>query len=394
MKSVRHAAAAALLGVACLARADADPASTSSTSSTSVTASSGDAATPAKSGTQITDLSKDMLLPSTTVDHPELQPLVPAPNIPVDTGLNATINLNADADLPLLKPVTRQPTQGEIEAYLQRQAEAAKNKDWLVRGYEQQLESRRGKNDADQSTNLYYELSTDKELAKLAGLPTLELPADAPVTTPRTGVNDSDNGALVLREDPSQKTAKSNQPDIAAFKPLINPKDPALINTWNNPYASLPYEASPSYDATRLFSPDNSTQDNSTTADSTPKTSDVNIPTTMETPGLIASQSDPLSKDIAVDLSTGFSQQDSLPQDSFELGPPKAPPDTDASQLQLKYNESLGVPGSLKNAGTQPQQLANPPMFKLPSNAEPVVQTTQPTPVRRPIADPLVIPYR
>jgi hypothetical protein len=207
-------------------------------------------------------------------------------------------------------------------------------------------------------------------------------------------VNDSDNGALVLREDPSQKTAKSNQPDIAAFKPLINPKDPALINTWNNPYASLPYEASPSYDATRLFSPDNSTQDNSTTADSTPKTSDVNIPTTMETPGLIASQSDPLSKDIAVDLSTGFSQQDSLPQDSFELGPPKAPPDTDASQLQLKYNESLGVPGSLKNAGTQPQQLANPPMFKLPSNAEPVVQTTQPTPVRRPIADPLVIPYR
>jgi hypothetical protein len=315
----------------------------------------------------------------------------------VDPGLNANINPNPDADLPLFKPVTRQPTQGEIEAYLQRQAEAAKNKDWLVRGYEQQLESRLGKSDADQSSNLYYELATDKELAKLAGLPTLETPADAPVAPLRTGVDDSDNGALVLREDPSQKSAKSNEPDIAAFKPLINPKDPALINTWNNPYTSLPYEASPSYDTTRLVSPGNSTQDNATTADSTPKTSDVNMPTAIETPGLIASQSDPLSNDITTDptdLSTGFSKQDSLPQDSFELGPPKAPADTDAAQLQLKYNEALGVPGSFKNVGTQPQQVANPPMFKLPSNAEPVVQTTQPTPVRRPIADPLDIPYR
>lgn len=398
MKSVRYAATAAVLGMACLAQAGADPASTSSTSS----ASSGDTATPAKSETQITDLGKDLLSPGTQ-DHSDVQSLIPAPNPPADANFNSNLYLNNGGELPVIKPTTPQPTQDEIETYLQRQSEAAKNKDWLLRGYEEQMQAHLGKAANDQSTNLYYTLTTDKDLAKLAGLSTLEPPTETPVTTPRTEPINSDKGALVLREDPSQENAKPRTPDIAAFKPLINPEDPALANSWNNPYTSLLYTATGLAPQSSRSTQGDSVQNSPTTPDPTVKTSDVSIPTAIETPGLISAQSDPsaqndpLARSIAEDgdAASGFSPQDPLPQNPLGLTTlPGSLPNTDSAQLQLKYDAALGVPGSLKNTGTQPQQLANPPTYKIPANAEPVVKVAQPNPVRRPIADPLIIPYR
>ena len=70
---------------------------------------------------------------------------------------------------------------------------------------------------------------------------------------------------------------------------------------------------------------------------------------------------------------------------------PTLSPSTATAQLQKNDALALNVPGSLKI--TEPQPLANPVIFKLPDNADPVVKVIQPNPVRRAIASPLDIPY-
>jgi hypothetical protein len=379
MRTVRYAATAIVLGVACVARAGADPASSSSTT---VTASGGTSTAPAQSGTQKTDLSQTLFLPDAD-NHLEIQPATSTPNLQTALGAEADATLSNVGDLPPVRPATPQLTQGEIEASIQRQAEEEKSKDWLLRGYEQQLQSRLGKTSEDQSTNLYYQLASDKDLAKLAGISTIEFSPAAAVTAPRTGASDSDKDAPALRKDPSEESKKSGMTDFMVFKPMINPERPVFTSTWNNPYTSL------SYGASRVVTPDAVT----TTTDSTEKTSDVNVPSDIEMPGLVAAKSDPLSLGLAADVSDGFSQQEPLPQDPSVLDvPPSLPAYTASAMLQKNYDAALNVPGSVKLA-QPPPQLLNPVVYKMPDNSEPIVKVAQPNPVRRALPSPLDIPY-
>jgi hypothetical protein len=307
-----------------------------------------------------------MLLPDTDL-HLETQPPAPSSSIGADTFAEAEAALSSQGDLPPARTAAQQPTPGEIQASLQRQAEEEKNKDWLLRGYEEQLQSHFGKDSEDESTNLYYQLATDKNLAKLAGISTMEPPA-ADTATPR--------------KDPTEEGKKSGMSDITVFKPLINPQRPLFTSVLNNPYTSL------SYDASRVVTPDAVTA----TTDSMEKTSDVNTPSDIETPGLVAAKSDPLALGLPADVSPGFSQQEPLPQDPSVLdNPPGLPSSTASALLQKNYETALNIPGTVKMA--QPPQLLNPVIYKMPANSEPIVKVVQPNPVRRALPSPLDIPY-
>src|ERR1700692_3315704 len=85
-----------------------------------------------------------------------------------------------------------QPSQADIEAARKQREEAATNKNWLVNSYERQLQSHHQAGSSnDQSSNLYFQLSSNKELAKLAGLPLIGSASAARAPHYRTGASPS-----------------------------------------------------------------------------------------------------------------------------------------------------------------------------------------------------------
>jgi hypothetical protein len=112
------------------------------------------------------------------------------------------------------------PSQAMIEAYLKQRAAAADdNKDWLLREYEKQQQAREAKDNAN-APNLYSELSANKDLARLAGIPVDDSNAKTGGATFRTGdtsKNNSDN--LDLRKDADTAAVDAAK---QAAKPMIS----------------------------------------------------------------------------------------------------------------------------------------------------------------------------
>jgi len=263
-----------------------------------------------------------------------------------------------------------QVTQAEIDAERQRAEKAKQDQDWLLRSYEQQQQARGL--DSDQSTDLYYRISTDKDLSQLAGIPTLTLgPQPAAL---HTGLGPSGKNAVTLRGE-----APGGATHLHSFQPLITPLSAANSSSFNSFFSSTASHAPPPSTATTSHtSEDDLTKD----------------PAAIEMPGQTAAESNPLLQDKAANLAFDLSEDEGLPrQGPQDSGSSKAelPAATNAAQLQKISDASLVVPGTVKS--TKPTPLTSM-QLKFQDNPAPApFKMAPPSPVRPPIADPHDIFY-
>ena len=186
----------------------------------------------------------------------------------------------------------QKPSQAMVDAYLKQRAAAEQNKDWLLRSYEDQVKARQAR-DKDQTQNFYNELTSNRELARLAGLPVTD---DTPGTAFRTDDTSQDDKAAALRKEADDADAtKANK----LPKPMIS---------WNsstaatNITAPLPFAIPSSFDKI-----DPQTQ-------SQPQTSKVDD-SDLDTPGAISERKD---SDSLTDSSTSDLTLDMLPGETAD----------------------------------------------------------------------------
>ena len=117
---------------------------------------------------------------------------------PSDSSSDNNPSTQYDADGVPLSVTQPQPihlSPEDTAAIRKEQEQSARDKNWLLRGYEQQLQNSAANSSQDQSANLYYQLSSNKELAKLAGVPILDSDDQDSTTTYRKGTPSSGQGA-------------------------------------------------------------------------------------------------------------------------------------------------------------------------------------------------------
>ena len=149
-------------------------------------------------------------------------------------------------------PPKPDPTPEQIAAVEEAEKKEAENKNWLLRGYEQQLQSRQAEptNGAPaEGTDLLATLSSDKDLAKAAGIEPLDV-TSTPELNPLTG-EDGQKPKVDLRSDPSldDPLASANSKSASLFKPLITPLESPGTAQVDAPYAM------PSPVTSSVFSP-------------------------------------------------------------------------------------------------------------------------------------------
>jgi len=288
--------------------------------------------------------------------------------------------LQVDPDgvpLSVLRPDTR-PSPGEIEVERKRQEQAALNRDWLLRGYEKQLQDHTDGFD-DGEANLYYHLSSNRDLARLAGLPVLDLESQHVGEAYRAGTAPS-QGPVTLRPDTGSAAANYSLLPNSPFKPLITPLSSPDALGLHNFYSSMttPFFGVPKRPAAPAATPSEDTSD-------------------METPGLVAAEKNPLpdsaSSDLTLDLLPGETvEQARARQDngSLQLSVPM-----DANELHKAQAAALNVPslpGATQAGSTTPNSAVIPvaPIAD-PEAPMPVNKTPPINPIRSPIANPFDI---
>lgn len=283
--------------------------------------------------------------------------------------------------LSVTQPQSRQLSRSELNAIHQQQQQAALNKDWLLRSYEKQLAAHAAdQSPADQDTNLYYQLSSDKELAKLAGLPALDSDSQDITTPYLTGA--SDPASVKLRTDTSPTANGGFSSHNNLFKPLITPLSAPNALGLNNSSPALPVAM-----AMPLFGGILPQPVAVPSADQPQDSSD------LETPGMIAAKKDPLmdisSSDLTLDVLPGETiEQARVHQNNntkLELALPM-----NAEQLHNQQPAPSTVPSAPKTAKTPPAPVNAAPIED-PNAPEPVSKSPQITPVRAPIANPFDI---
>ena len=286
--------------------------------------------------------------------------------------------LQYDADgvpLSVSRPKAPQLTPDEVAAIRKQQAQAASDKDWLLRNYEKQLRlNASGASGDDQSGNLYDQLSSNKDLAKLAGLPDID---DGGNPTYRTGGAQPDRHATPLRS-PAANPAKSLQGG-SFLKPLITPLGAPDAAGLSNFYSSLGGAAAAPFAGT--VPPPRAA----------PVTAATEDPADIDTPGMIAAEKNP-SPD-TLDLSLNVLPGESIDharahQDDDELLALPLPQDAD----QLHHAETASLSPKGVTAGPQAAATTPVPAKPIPVDDEdaPVPVSKQPVinPVRAPIANP------
>ena len=288
--------------------------------------------------------------------------------------INPYIQTDPDG-VPLSLDINRPkpPSQAQIDAFHREQAKAAADKDWLVRGYEEKLRAQAQAHPGDDN-NLYYELSSNKDMAKLAGLPLIDT---STATTYHTGATASTPGSISLRTDAAPESTGKSLSHTYVFKPLISPFSQAGAGI-HNYYASLPV-AMPSSLITYPAQPSTvSKKDDTETPD-------------IDTPGMIAAQKDGTgtdSPDLSLDMLPGESVEHARDhQDKLELPLPM-----DVDELHRQEVAHVAAPTDAKNSKTvtTPTTTQQPPVVPTedPNAPIPVSQLPVVTPVRAPIANP------
>jgi hypothetical protein len=290
-------------------------------------------------------------------------------------------NLQSDADgvpVSMSRPKAPQLTPEDIAAIRKQQVQAALDKDWLLRNYERQLQKNAsGKPGDDSSANLYYQLSSNPDLAKLAGLPDIGYGGDGGNPGYRTSEAQPDRNSTTLRS-PAANPAGPLQAG-AFLKPFITPLGAPDAAGLSNFYSTLGGSVVSPYAGTAPPSP-------------APRSSIPSVdedPADIETPGMIAAEKNPspdtldLSLDVLPDETIEHARAH---QDNNELLALPLPENAD--QLHRAEAESLNAKGTAPaTAPAQPKPIpVNDEDAPLPASKEPVVN-----PVRAPIANPFDI---
>jgi hypothetical protein len=301
---------------------------------------------------------------------------------PSDQDTNPYTQYDADG-VPIsdTRPQTQQLTPEEISAIRKQQQKAEQDKDWLLRNYERQLQSHDAANSGRvQNSNLYYQLSTNRELAKLAGLPDINLDEqDGAVPVPH-----STTGLAKLRPTPTPGTESLTPYHADLLKPLITPLSAPEAAGLQNFSSLLP-----------IAMPSPLAGDPAPSA-STPKPDESTDPADIETPGMIAAEKDPLADastpDLSLDILPGETPEQAKERESnntkLELPLPM-----DANQLHKEQAAKLSVQGLPTT--TQTTTAATTPVKAVPivdpEAPIPVSKTQQINPVRTPVANPFDI---
>lgn len=289
---------------------------------------------------------------------------------------DTTAFTHVDADgVPLsLSPehvITPTEALSRIEEQNSKPAQAT---DWLITGYEQEMLNR-----GEGADSGYMRISSNKQLAELAGVPY---------------IGDNVQRPAPSEPGPSQtidaEKASANAPLFGGhqFQPLVSPFGPA-VNAFSENYAApLPMSSS-----IPLFAGQ---------AETAAKAIVPNVPDaeSIETPGAVAAQQDPdlgvNGPDLTLDLLPGESPADAL---SRQTPARLEPPPMNADQLHEQEAEYLSPPkptsvaktadSTTDQAKTQQTKAAAPP----PDNEAPMpVTQLQPiSPVHAPISSPYSI---
>lgn len=300
---------------------------------------------------------------------------------PSDSSSGNNPYLQTDADGV---PLSMTPQQSErlspedVNALRKEKERSARDKDWLLRAYEQQLQNHAGTTSQDQSANLYFQLSSNKDLAKLAGLPLLDSDTEDGALHQTGGVHPNQGSA------PSRSDASSAGPLSRGnlFKPLITPLGAPAASGLHNFYSFLPAVLPPNGSLPKKSAvPAKILSDDS---------SDI------QTPGMIADKNNPLTPPDASDLTLELLPGESIEQaraHQDENNNLQLPLPMDANQLHKAETDALSVPGQT-NAAQKPTAVSTPVKTVPTEDPEapiPVNQLPQINPVRAPIANPFDI---
>jgi hypothetical protein len=282
----------------------------------------------------------------------------------------------------LKSPPKPEVTPEEEAALQEAQKKVEDNKDWLLRGYEQQLESRQTVTDGDtvpQNTNLLAVLSANKDLARAANITPIDLDA-APELNPLTG-EDGKKPKVDLRSDPMlDPLASADEKTAPLFTPLIVPLDAPASAPAHTPYAL------PSPISSTIFSPISFDLAPSETAeDDAAQSVTPADPGAMDFPGMTAAESNPAMRE-ALDLPNDQEPGALPPEDKVhhDLGL-ELPEGSNSEQLQKLQSSALNVP-------SQPLIRRATPLVVNPLPAKPAIYSeppmTVPSPLRNHLADP------
>jgi len=277
----------------------------------------------------------------------------------------------------------RQSSQAAFANAEQRQkARNQEQGDWLLRGYEEQMRARNPNASKDEGTNIYYQISTDKDLAKLAGLTVFDL-NNAGQKLGNLNMTDSSKNGLTLRSDvpsvPSSPSAFGKASSLTT-KPL----------SWAaTDYVSLHNTfAAPNPGSLQQFAPP---ADN--IAPRHPYMRQNSDPTALSTPGMTAAENDPVMGRSTATLSLNLLPGESISSAKTHEGNLTlldAPQATNMAQLQKLENASIRAPGGFKTAPPVP---LNPVLFKQ-EHEDPPVTASPPAPIRNQIDDPRDMTFR
>jgi hypothetical protein len=263
----------------------------------------------------------------------------------------------------------------EAKAKLARQAAAeaekeqtqvqAQNKDWLLRSYEEQRQAS-GKS-GEENDNLYYRLSTDKTLSRMAGISSIDPAVQASsstkdaVVTPTSAPTSSEPSRTESSSLKSASTGPEDKTGLHDFYSNLNGDTPPA----DVPASSAPVTPEPVKD----------------------------MAATMDSPGLTAAQSNPQNYP---DLNYDLSSSEPLPQDGSHKDDGAlyqgSSTGTNPDQLQ-KSGEALNVPSASQTSQASQPPPVNTNQKTYEDDAPKPDRIPQPSPVREPIGNPLDIPY-
>jgi hypothetical protein len=277
----------------------------------------------------------------------------------------------------------RPPSAAEMEATRKAQAQIAYERNWLLRGYEEQLRLRQAQSspDRNQSGNLYYQLSINRDLAKLAGLPDLSSNDAAGALLLRADGSAASSHPTTLRPDASSD-AKTEPLTLSNYKPLI-----PQMGVYNSSGTNHSY-------STSLVSSYFSNNNPSTPTPESPK------PTTapsvdavdLQTPGMVAAKGDALSDPNLTDLTIDTLPGETIDQAKARIDAnnnPQLPVVMDADELHRQQDAQLNPAGVAKpptQALTQEPPIAQP--ISPPVNPAPLPVSRLPQINSHPIKDP------
>jgi len=284
----------------------------------------------------------------------------------------------------------KQPSRAElVDAEQQQQARDQANNTWLLRSYEEQLRTRAPNSAKDDNANLYYRISSDKNLAQLAGLPAFNLNNPEPTVDVHLSLNtngDPGKSGVTLHSDLPTLTnnrSTANQ-STAPQKPSLTIKP---LNWESNNYASLHNSYATPNSSIEQFLPQ---------AEGLPHHPYVrqdSDPTALDTPGMTAAENDPVMSRNVPTLSLDLLPNETVPaaraheENLTLLDPPKA---TNLDQIQKLDDSTLKPPGEVKTAPPVP---LNPVLLKL-KYEDPPVTAPPPPPIRTQIDDPRDMTFR